>query len=376
MNKDIFSSVLYIIYMSLNLDLNFKKYLKYKNKYLNLKLKYNLHGGDNFHQELTTFIKTHYKNSSMMMGKFKGEFTEKKNATLYGNMHNNFKSSNEVVEENLDDFFDFCILNINLLVKFLYSKLSEESKKKSDITIFSYATGQATVEAVFGLYLKEIYNKSVNLIYVDIVDTTNIISSYNIFTSIIRIYYDENEHNDLRMQLDSLSYIVKEEIKKKYNFDIFITNNPQSFNFQKIVIGFDTYEDYSAVTNNNRYPLRMYNEMKNINNNLQLILDLINVTTSSSEQKLIPMIWLLWEEELDLNDIEASTIVIINTDKIDLNPRWKIDSKYAISTIDNINNIFNDISFEEAMKIKTFKDNLRKIKNELEYEEAYTPITI
>ena len=355
--------------MSFNLDLNFKKYLKYKNKYL--KLKYNLHGGDNFHQQLTTFIKTNYKNTSMIFRKFRIDF-----AKLYESMYNKETGwVDKVVEEKLDAYCDYCILNINLLVKFLYSKLSEESKKKPEITIFSYATGQATVEALFGLYLKEIYNKSVNLIYVDIVDTTNIISSYNIFTSIIRIYYDENEHNDLRMQLNSLSYIVKEEIKKKYNFDIFITNNPQSFNFQKIVIGFNTYEDYSAVTNNNRYSQHFFNVMKNINNNLQLILDLINVTTSSSEQKLIPMIWLLWEEELDLNDIEASTIVIINTDKIDVNPRWKIDSKYAISTIDNINNIFNDISFEEAMKIKTFKDNLRKIKNEMEDEEAYTPIT-
>ena len=361
--------------MSLNLDLNFKKYLKYKNKYLNLKLKYNLHGGDNFHQELTTFIKTHYKNSSMMMGKFKGEFTEKKNATLYGNMHNNFKSSNEVVEENLDDFFDFCILNINLLVKFLYSKLSEESKKKSDITIFSYATGQATVEAVFGLYLKERYNKSVNLIYNDDVDNTDLISKYNIFTSIINIYYDGNSdhrRDTLRMTLDylmltqtdksrsNLKYLLK-DIKNKYNFDIFITNNPEGYHFNNDVIDFDDYEHYlkEQITVNPMplLPLISFIGKTKVNYNLKLILDLINVTKSSNEQKLIPMIWLLWEDDLDLNDIETSTIQILNLDQYGM---WNIDSEYAISTVNNINEIFKFIFMSQEKTDKYLHRSLDK----------------
>ena len=310
-----------------------EKYLKYKNKYLELKKElYNLYGGD-YDTTLIEFIKSNYNNYSEIC------------------IYLRHKFGKVITLENLDEFVSFCIPSIKNLMEFLYSKLSEESKIKSELSIFSYATGSATVEALFGIYLKEIHKKTVKLIYADPFDDKIIINNYKIFSSITNIYY----LGSLSYQIDLLGHKVNPKLISLlinlYNFDIFITNNPQNYIYDDILAQFNTYEEFKnseyyrdAINVYSKYkhmPSDNFSNKKNQDNKLKLIYNLINIIKSQEEQRRTPMLWILWENGIDLTSsatIETSIRVILQQEE--KQNKWKIPEEYAISTVDNINKIF------------------------------------
>lgn len=310
-----------------------EKYVKYKNKYLELKKElHNLYGGD-YDKSLIEFIKSNYNNSSEIFFYLRNKFAK------------------VITFENLDEFINYCLPNIKILMEFLYSKLSDESKIKPELSILSYATGSATVEALFGIYLKEIHNKTVKLIYVDPINNDVLINTYNIFSTITNIYY-------VKMLPTQLSLILSGKSNPKllprlielYNFDIFMTNNPQNYIYDDILAKFNTYEDfrnseyYRDEKYNGKYrgmPSDFFYDNQKQNYKLKLIYNLINIIKHPEEQIRTPMLWLLWENEINLTSIatiETSTRAILQQER--KQNKWKIPEEYAISTIDNINKIF------------------------------------
>ena len=246
---------------------------------------------------------------------------------------------------------------IKNLQEFLYMKLSEESKKKDLIKICSYATGSATVETLFAIYLKEVHGKKCDLIFADVIDTSELINSYRLFNNpVINIYFTTAD-KDPRMKFFAIEKVVKkEEIKKKhtdilknlYCFDIFITNNGQKYHFSMV---HDKYSDFNTFYNSpdNYYPKQisqreieiLYEIVHNANDKLKLIYKLINFLMPIDIQHSTPMIWLQWEPELDLSNvsqIELSSRRML--ENVELQKKWKIPPEYVISTIDNINKIF------------------------------------
>lgn len=305
-----------------------KNYLKYKRKYLDLKTNRYLKGG-NIDAHIIEFIKKFYTGNAEIFRYFQDKY--RKNP-----------------EENLEEFALFCLPSIKVLLQFLYDKLSEESKAKPEITIFSYATGTGIVEALFGLYLKVNYHKKIQLFYIEPLDRIDILKSYGIFDELINII--ENIINsrisiiNSEMLENENSRLLDKLIKLKiYNFDIFITNNPQGYIYNtEFNIDFTMqYEDYMKQPLQPGIP-RIHRESfdlkKRNNNNLKLIIDIFKYFTKSEQ---IPMIWLIWHSNLDLSSpitIETSLRKILTLPK--LQEQWQIPPHLVISTVDKIHEIF------------------------------------
>jgi len=313
----------------MNMNINYRnKYLKYKNKYL--ELKNILYGGDydDYDIAVIEFIKLN-DYSSEIFSYFK------------------YKFSQEVRRENFDEFIKFCLPNIKILMKFLYEKLSQESKHKETITIFSYATGTGIVESLFGLYLKIIHNKKVRLVYADPINNNDLINNYRIFNEpVINIYIGYLQVQIDRIKEQKANQALINMIKTTYSFDIFITNNPQEYIYDKIIDKYNSFDEFTT-SNDYNYPIKskqfedLYYTRKIKNTKLKLIYDLINIVIQPEMQNKIPMCWLLWEPRFDissLENIEKSLREILENDEYQR--KWQITPNYAISTIIHINKIF------------------------------------
>ena len=273
-----------------------QKYLKYKNKYLELKKGlYNLYGGE-YIDSLRTFLMKYYKSSPselifLLKRKFKKEINDE---------------NKEIVEE----FIEFCIPQIITLMEFFYDKLSPESKHKENICIFSYATGSAFTEALFGLYLRERHGKTVNLLYCDVIDQHELIGEYKIFNKIFNLYSLINY--DIRLQIKTSEIHAKISNLKSifmryFDFDIFISSDPQNVLYDKTTI--------------------------------HLILIYLYILSIKKPDLNIPMLWIVSDNSIEFSDKFALEESIINVFS-KYSHKYNIIPKYAISKIENINKIF------------------------------------
>jgi len=273
-----------------------QKYLKYKNKYLELKS--TLYGGE-YIDSLREFLMKYYKSFYselifILKKKFKKEI--------------NYENK-EIVEE----FIEFCIPQIITLMEFFYDKLTQESKDKPNICIFSYATSSAFIEALFGLYLRERHGKTVNLLYCD-VDQYNheLIGEYKIFDKILNLYRLINY--DIRLKIKPSEIHKKiatfEQFYKKYfNFDIFISSDPQNYVYD--------INDSSKI---------------------HLILIYLYILLIKRGDLNIPMLWIISDDSVDFSDKFTLEESIINAFR--KYPKYDITPIYSISIIENINKIF------------------------------------
>jgi hypothetical protein len=301
----------------------FPKYLKYKNKYQNLKknlINKNLVGGT-YDDIICHFLLKHKE--SLTTSEF-------------------FRFLLEKTQTQLDDLSDANVrLYVPYIIKlneYIYSKLSDESKAKSNITIFSYATGNGIVEALFALFLTRMHHKLVNIVYFDVFNFTELLRSYGVFNNIVG--FNQRSTNILiQLQLRKLLSDDKpiEKLSNMYkkfpdnsdiSIDLFIANNPQGYK-------------YNPKSKIDKLP-KMYPEFResniNININIRNVYNYIKILTTPEQQKSIPMLWFIWGRDIDMDKIEESLKQIYDSEKI--KKQYNINSQYALSTLDNINQIF------------------------------------
>ena len=223
------------------------------------------------------------------------------------------------------DFINNCIKDIKLLCEYLYSKLSDESKVKPLITIFSLSIGNGIVESLFALYLKKVHTKEINLIYCDPYNLTPLLISYNIYNNIIGLYQLLPAIEIQLLVVESTKLKLISNILLNNPIDIFITNNPYGYKYQNLDMPMPK-EFLERKKQANLYIQIMH---KYIDKSL-----LLNGLTEEQKSKIF-MIWLIWDyQEVNFENIEESMKQIFEKDKI-----FKINKEFAFSSITNLKQI-------------------------------------
>jgi hypothetical protein len=328
-----------------------KKYLKYKKKYNNLK---NLYGGD-LEEEKLIYLK-----------KLIAQFITKNNYIYSNSMMGDYFRGVDIafVPEELFKLF-----------KYLYKKLSEESRKKKVITIFSFSTGFGVVEILFALFLKIIHNKKCKMIFVEPFnpfiypsykenigeynDLKTFFNHFNIdgeqvFDATVDLLNEDegllNKRCDIMLMSkykdNQFLFDIHPNIKKictylrdSYDIDIFLSNNPQGFTFIQDYFTNSFYNSDDKIKFKNDINMfKIHN-----NNNLLFIYKFINMIKTKEEQKQIPVINILWNKQdgngFNLDNIEDSLKYVVKHN-IGAQDGWGIKEKDVVTTLDNINNIF------------------------------------
>lgn len=326
----------------------YEKYNKYKNKYIMLKK--DLKGGKNL-------IGGAY---ALIIYKF---LTQNKDNFITSEFYKYLIKKIEIEQKykyddtKYNEFIRLCIPYIIKLNEYLYSKLSLTSKAKETITIFSYGTGNGIVETLFSLYLNIEHKKMISIVYFDIIDVTQTLRNYGVYKNIFGFYQLGIEPHLMSLHFNLLLHdlkegkdITKKGLFKKYlNFldgtpiliDLFITNNPLGYKYTSDKEIFEIPEEYkeSRRINNIRLEaLFLY---------IKLVLSYNNLNKDE-----IPMLWIIWQNvNLDLDNFESTLKSLPEL----IDPKfYNINPEYAISTINNLNEI-----------LKIIKHN--EIKNKYEY---------
>jgi hypothetical protein len=295
------------------------KYIKYKNKYLDLK---NQSGGS--YEDIVSLFLLQHKESLT-------------NTEFFSFLLNNTNTQlSEINPENVKLYLPY----INKLNEYIYSKLSDESKSKQTITIFSYSIGNGIVEALFALFLKQIHNKIhnkiVNIIYFDVYNFTELLRSYGVFNNIVG-FNQRLTNTIIQSQLNRLLNEDHRKIQKLSDMykkfldgsdifiDLFIANNPQGYKYFK-------------KSDIDKTPLDFRDNKINNNTNIRNAYNYIKLLSTPEQQQSIPMLWFIWGIDFNMDTIEETLKQIYISDKIF--KQYNINSKFALSTLDKLNEIF------------------------------------
>ena len=311
------------------------KYVKYKNKYLSLKK--NLIGG--------FFVKSLHEAPPInliggsyddIVSQFLLKHKESLNTSEFFKFLLN-KTETQLVDlnpENVKIYLGY----IQKLNDYIYSKLSDISKAKPIITIFSYSIGNGIVEALFALYLIHIHHKLVNIVYFDVFNFTELLKSYSVFTHIIGfhqkltsllIQLQLNKLLESQEKLPKLSNMYKKfDDNTDISIDLFIANNPQGYK----------YIPRSEIDKIPKIFPDFIENKENMNRNISNVYKYIQILTTPEQQQSIPMLWFIWGRDFNLDNIEFSLKQIYDLPEI--KEQYNINYQFALSTLNNINKIF------------------------------------
>jgi hypothetical protein len=112
------------------------------------------------------------------------------------------------------------------------------------------------------------------------------------------------------------------------SIDLFIANNPQGYK----------YNPQSEIDKIPQMSHEFRENKININRNIRNVYNYIKILTTEDQQKSIPMLWFIWGRDFNMEEIEISLKIIYDLDEI--KKQYNINSDYALSTLNNLNQIF------------------------------------
>jgi hypothetical protein len=340
-----------------------KKYLKYKNKYLNLKHQL---GGDRrvFERVVREFFNTHideFLNTMYFKAYIYTKFISKTKQFDVFNINADEKAIilrilNIEMDNIVVDLIQFCVILSELGVP-----NSIDDKIKSGqriINIFSYATGNGFVEALFAIYLRIMRAiEEVNIITFDPFTELGSIIGYfangiRVFNVIVNLFdemkirgqidYDRNIRDLILLHRGEINHEL-EQFREKIinrnvsNIDIFFALNPQAFNY-----------------NRGRGP----NGEERFNQTVMILNLYINLLIPSKElQKQVPMLWLFFNEQLDFWDYSTLNRSLIKQNGENYKKFTEVypgdyGERLVLFSISSLDNLYRFANFREDQQPK------------------------